>query len=443
MTMKGLIGIAAVLSGFVIPDDAFATRYAGPSGTSAQDCATPATACTLEKAVEGSGGNMPTTGDEVVILSGSYPTMTSEIFQGASNLNIHGEGGKPRPVINQSGIGRWLIGSGSFSYLHLAQAGGASEAVNMNGSATLDRVFMESTGNGTSPVCQCYFGLVRNSVLVTNAPDKPAIGVVSNGGSGNVVYRNVTAYSSVAGTPALGVTQIAATGTLNVAIFNSIIVNSGGSEIVADGPNSTITLSHSNYRTTSTPQGGVVQDAPGGMHQTAMPQLVNPAGDDFAELSGSPTIGAGITDPLNGPLDFAGQPRTVDGSTDIGAYEFIASPSPSPPTAPTFTLTGRKVKVKRSGKGRLGLSCTIPVGDACTVIGTLTTGGAAKKRAIGLVSGVVPGGTTGKVLIKLNKKGRKRIGAKRKLGAALSGQVTNAVGLSSPLAASLKLKAAR
>jgi hypothetical protein len=431
-----------VLVALLVPEDGLATRYASPSGTSLQSCASPATACTLEKAIEGSGGNVPTSGEEVVILSGTYPTQTTEIFQGASNLNIHGEGGKPRPVINQSGIGRFLIGSGSFSYLHLQQTAGASEAVNMSGSnATIDRVFMESSGDGTSPVCQCYFGLVRNSVLVSNAPDKPAIGVVSNGGSGNVVYRNVTAYSSVAGTPALGVTQVAATGTLSVAVYNSIVFNAGGSEILADGPNSTITLSHANYRTTSTPQGGVVQDAPGGGHQTATPKLANPAGDDFAELPGSPTIDAGITDPLNGPLDFAGQPRTVDGSTDIGAYEFIASsPSPSPPTAPTFTLTGRKVKVKRSGKGRLGLSCTIPAGDACTVVGTLTTGGAAKKRAIGVVSGAIPGGTTGKLLIELNKKGRKRIAAKRKLRAALSGQVKNAVGLSSPLAASLKLK---
>jgi hypothetical protein len=206
-----------------------------------------------------------------------------------------------------------------------------------------------------------------------------------------------------------------------------------------------LTFSHSNYRGTTITEGGVIGDVPGDTHQIGLPLFANAATGDFSELSGSPTINAGVTDPLNGAVDFAGNPRAVGASTDIGAYEFSPPPPPSPPDAvtppglPTFTINGRKVKINRKGKGRLGFSCTIPTGDACNVAGSLT----AKKRAIGQLGGTVPGGETGTLLVKLNKKGRRRVASKRKLRSTLAGQVTNTSGLSSSLAAPLNLKARR
>src|SRR5262245_66386591 len=102
--MPRVIGVALVLGVLVAPTDAFALRYASPVGSSANDCSAPdpAHACTLEKAIHGSGGNVPSNGEEIVILTGSYPPQTTPISNGASNLNIHGEGGQPRQIGNQS-----------------------------------------------------------------------------------------------------------------------------------------------------------------------------------------------------------------------------------------------------------------------------------------------------------------------------------------------------
>jgi hypothetical protein len=234
--------------------------------------------------------------------------------------------------------------------------------------------------------------------------------------------------------------NIGVSGNRQITAFNTIVLNgAGGTDVTVDGPGSTLTFSHSNYRGTTLTEGGVIGDVSGDTHQTALPLFANAATGDLSELSGSPTINAGVTDPLNGAVDFAGNPRTVGASTDIGAYEF----SPPPPAAagpsgpPTFTINGRKVRINRKGKGRLGFSCTIPKGDACNVAGTLT----AKKRAIGQLSGTVPGAETGTLLVKLNMKGRKRVASKRRLRSTLAGQVTNTSGLSSTLAAPIKLKA--
>jgi hypothetical protein len=226
--------------------------------------------------------------------------------------------------------------------------------------------------------------------------------------------------------------------------YNAIAQNTaGGTDVVADGPGSTITLSRSNYRAPSSPEGGVVQDAPGEPHQTALPLFTNPATFDFSELASSPTVDAGLSDPLNGPVDFAGNPRSLGGGTDIGAYEFVPPTPVAPAAAPTFALGRTKVKVNRKGKGRLPFTCTSPTGEQCIVAGKLSAGGKAASRNLGQVSGTVPGASTGNVQVKLNKAGRKRLAAKRKLRASLSGQVSNATGQISPLTASLTLKPKR
>ncbi len=138
-------------------------------------------------------------------------------------------------------------------------------------------------------------------------------------------------------------------GTLTFNVFNVIALNgAGGTDVVADGPNATITLSHSNYRTTSLVDGGVIQDAPGGAHQTGAPMFANAAGGDFSQLAGSPTIDAGVTDPLNGTLDFGGGARTVGSSTDIGADEF-SPPAALPPGTPAKKCKKQKKRKKKSG----------------------------------------------------------------------------------------------
>src|SRR5262249_11297207 len=148
--------------------------------------------------------------------------------------------------------------------------------------------------------------------------------------------------------------------------------------------------------------------------------------------------------------------------TDRGPYEFQSilppTPGPSTPSAspagpPTFLLTGTKVKIGKPGTGQVGFSCTAPGSDQCTVSGTLTAGGAtgrslarpskSKTATVGSVSGMVGGGKSGTLTVRLTKRGLKLLRAKGKLRAGLSGTVTNNVRASAPLSASLLLKPKR
>lgn len=438
------VGAAVLLGLLAVPAEALGIRYASPTGSSAANCQTPATACDPTTAIQGTGVNTPSNGEEVVILTGNYPTQTTELNQGAANLDIHGESGQPRPVINLSGIARWALSSGTLSYLHFKVSGGSGEAVNSDG-GTIDRVFMESSGIGASiPVCECASGLVRNSVFVTNNPGQPALGAEINGASRTGTYRNVTAYSSLAGSPAIAIQQIGSSGTLDFTIDNAIAVNTaGGAEVEADGPNATIRFSRSNYRNVSTPQGGVIQHAAGDVQQTALPLFANPGAGDFGELSGSPTIDAGATDPLNGPLDFAGSPRTVGGCTDIGAYEFTGATPPCL-APPGLALLGRKVRVNRKGRGTLQASCTSAPPEQCTVQGTLSSGKTkrghqAKASQVGTLSGTIAGGATGTLTVTLTKAGRKSLALRGKLRPTVAATITGKSGVSGALSAKLKL----
>jgi hypothetical protein len=428
-----MVMVLAILAG---PAQASATRYAAPGGSPADDCHSEATACDLATAIAGTAGNLPTSGEEVIVEPGNY-SLASTIDENVLDLdlNVHGVVGQPRPVIEQTNpAGELKVSGGALSYLDFE--GGGTNVVNFSG-GVMDRVIMRGAGNGNF-VCQCGRGLVRNSVFTSTGPTGP-LGVTSNGGTSSLTLRNVTAIATDPNAIALEVIH-SGMGSAHYEAYNAIARNTaGGADAGAFGTTGTITLHHSNYGTVNQGSGGIVQDAPGDPHQTAAPLFTNGAAGDFSEVLGSPTIDAGLADPSNGPLDFAGNPRSVGGSVDIGAYEFAPAPS--------YSLGATKVRIKRSGKGSLPLSCTTPVpGDQCVVTGNLTAAVSKKhaKRAravgVGQVTGTVPAGGTGALLVKLSKKGVKALFAKGKLRTALAGGVTNSAGASTPLSATLILK---
>jgi hypothetical protein len=334
---------AVIIASMAAAAPAHALRYASPTGSAIADCQSVGNACTLTAAVEGNVAGAPSADEEVIVLPGSY-TLTGELIPASAGLNIHGAFDQPRPVINATA--RFTLNSGSLSYLQI-EAATIGEAINSS-NATLDRLLIRGTNNSDTPLCQCYGGSFRNSVVVSTGT-APAVGMTSNGGSFTVTYRNVTAYTATSATPAVQVEQVAA-GALELTLINSVALNgAGGSEVLAVGADSTITFDHSNYRNASTVNSGVVQDAPGSPHQTTLPTFANAAGGDFTQLAGSPTIDAGLSDPLTGTTDFAGGPRTIGASTDIGADEY----EPPPPGPGSSTSTKKKCKKKKKkGKKR-------------------------------------------------------------------------------------------
>jgi hypothetical protein len=343
--MASAIGLALAIA-LLAPASALATRYVTETGSSANNCQSIAAGCDLVTAIEGNGGNFPSAGEEVIIEPGTH-SMSSEILEGATDLDIHGVIGQPRPVINQTNpLGHLQFTSGTLSYLDFE--GGGTNLVQQSG-GLMDRVLVRAASNGNF-ACQCYGGLIRNSVFISTG-GTAALGVTSNGGTSALQIRNVTTIATDSSAYAL-TTSHSGGGTVSYDAYNVIARNiDGGVDIAAFGPSSTITLHHSNYATKAEGGGGAVQDALGDTHQSATPVFTNAAADDFSEATGSPTIDAGLTDPLNGSLDFAGNPRSAGGSTDIGANEVVVPPAPpAGPAGPTGQRAKalKKCKKKRS-----------------------------------------------------------------------------------------------
>jgi hypothetical protein len=182
----------------------------------------------------------------------------------------------------------------------------------------------------------------------------------------------------------------------------------------------------------------------------------------MALLAGSPAIDAGAGCPAN---DQRGVARPQGAACDIGAFEVVQSPPAGPPPpkvtttsrAATLAFLAKKVKVgAKTGIGSIGASCGSDVGDRCIVELGLTirlkakkpaAGASAKpkkKRAVkvGSVSGTIAGGSTGRLAVKLNRRGLALLAAKGTAGFATlaSGASRNASGAASAVQAKLKLK---
>ena len=122
----------------------------------------------------------------------------------------------------------------------------------------------------------------------------------------------------------------------------------GASDLRTEDGNGTgrIAVSNSNFdvikrRPPAPSVGRAIRPAP--------PLFVNAAAGDYREAPGSPTIDAGSPTGI-GPLDLAGNPRTLGPAPDIGAFEFV--PAPAPEAALTSLTVSPKAFRPRKGGGR-------------------------------------------------------------------------------------------
>jgi hypothetical protein len=276
---------------------------------------------------------------------GSYNVLAT-VKLGAPLMNVHGATGQPRPVL--SGSVEQLLrmeGSGTLAYLDLEEQG-TGEGL-FAGGGLLDRMLVRGKPSGQL-LCQCYDGTIRDSVFVAGpGSTSGAVGVSSNAGTSKETLRNDTIYSESPGGPAIQLSQAAASGALELTAYNTIAVNGAGGKDVSASKLATITMIHSDYASPVGP--GIVTD--GGGRLTSPPLFAHPAGGDFRELGGSPTIDAGLTEEANGPLDFEGNPRTTGATTDIGALEYQPPKSEPPP----------KTVVPKSPPSLLASGPTVPV----------------------------------------------------------------------------------
>jgi hypothetical protein len=183
----------------------------------------------------------------------------------------------------------------------------------------------------------------------------------------------------------------------------------------------------------------------------------------MALLAGSPAIDAGADCPAT---DQRGVARPQGAACDIGAFELVQQPPAGPPPpqgtktshAATLAFLAKKVKLNaKTSIGSLAVSCGSDSGDRCVVELGLsvrvkakrrpTAGSSAKpkkKRSVpvGSITGSIPGGATGRLAVKLNRRGLALLAAKGPAGfaALAAGTSRNASGAASAVQGKLKLK---
>jgi hypothetical protein len=173
-----------------------------------------------------------------------------------------------------------------------------------------------------------------------------AISTSVTGVTTHSAFRNVTAISNGLGGDGISVRAIYPGGVATAELVN-VIARGAGTDLRLStdqsGAQATITATHSNYGNVfKTGTGAAFVD--GGSNQTASPVFVDWAAGDYRQAPGSPTIGAGVDEPIGGSLDVDGDPRRI-GTTDIGADEFVVAPAATTGpagavTAKSATLTG-------------------------------------------------------------------------------------------------------
>ena len=308
-------------------------RYAEPGGTGDETMCLQIDPCDIQDAVEHPSVS---DGDEIVVLPGIYALGADPIFVEHA-IDLHGAAGAPRPTIMTTGLGSITVDDSFPGGAHVRDLkiqnhvdGGGGAGIGINNASIGERLVVESTTLSFGTACALGDGaMLRDSTC--SAPGDNGTGVSVFPAPVMVEQAsllNVTAFGGSAGVLARGTDG--ATATLNA---KNVIAEGTDADAaaftLAPGDTATIVLEYSNYDTKQEFDGGdaSVTDPGTPTNQTAAPLLVDPAGGDFHQLLGSPTINAGATDPDLGVLDIDGDPRMQGGAPDIGADEFVPANS--------------------------------------------------------------------------------------------------------------------
>ncbi len=373
-----LIGAAAslLMLGLASSSAAAAQRFASPTG--AGTTCTQASPCPLNTAITGASA-----GDEVILISNgtSYALGTSSILVPAG-VEVHGEDGQPRPLIEASAGSAPLNPGGANVRLRHLNIQNTGPAVNVSFGAVVRDVRAVSSNAGTWACLFGTSGTLTDALCIATSPTNSAGTGTNFGNAINVTLRNVTAVGGANGL-SFGVSADSAPSTVDAK--NVIAIGPVDVRAFASTPSSiAINMAHSNYDTTAATGTGsaTVTTAGTGSNQTAAPAFVNAAAGDYRQASGSPTIDAGTLDPQNGPVDLDGESRDQGLVPDIGADEFTNSP----PTASSDSVTVAEDAaatavnplandVDSDGAGPVIRSVTQPPNGTVSITGAGTGGG--------------------------------------------------------------------
>lgn len=347
-TVSAAIAVLSLV--VVLPATASAaTRFASPLGSGS--ACTVGSPCLITTALSAA-----TPGSTVVLAGneGTYGTpvnpLMSQLTLG-SEVSMQGAAGQPMPQIySQLSGANWAVrmeggGEQKLSGIAIHLKGAAVAAVHAN--ATVERVVALSPESTAG----CDSG---PGALIADTVCSGLNGIFDSVGSPGSHFEPTLRNDTIIGAQHGLVLLTSSGGQAHIRAFNTILrggvtdieaAQSGGATIAID-------LDHSNYAGVQSEGGATVTAAGSGANQSAAPLFADAAAGDFSQIAGSPTIDAGANDAANGPLDLAGNGRTLAARipcpaiTDIGAYEFLATalpPCPQPPASPVAPgPSGRK-----------------------------------------------------------------------------------------------------
>jgi hypothetical protein len=345
--------------------------------------------CSLTHGVSVSGD-----GDELILLPGDYGSAGAPIstqLDVTNGVYVHGQDGQPMPRVFSDAPEAFDINNPQavLSWVDIEHSGTADDVALWIEPGTARQVRVHTIGTAVdysacsvNPDVAGLWGpdpapaSLIDSVCWSGADGTPAIRMGFNGSANNVtpVLRNVTAIASGAGAAAI---DLSATGSASPTVQATNVIARGTPDVKAatsSGGTATVQLDHSNYATVNAADAGATITPPGtNGGQTAPPLFANATAGDFQELAGSPTIDAGVNDPLNGLFDVQGNSRTLGAATDIGAYEFnppAATPMPPAPapgatadhTKPTLGSLTLSTSVFAAAPSGASVTRHIPIG---------------------------------------------------------------------------------
>jgi hypothetical protein len=345
-----------VLIGLVVAAPAqAAVRFAEPGGGGPEPCLE-TDPCDIQIAVESGAVN---NGDEVVLLSGDYNLGAGQLTIN-DTINLHGQAGQPRPRITATGVPALESGpngdNSTVSDLELVKPNAGIALSIFQAPMTVERVVVISSGFGACGP-NTSGAVLRDSVCWQTGSGSAVEFNLNGAATHTARLRNVTAIATGPGT-SLGLHLEAQNGSDLTIDAKNVIADGVTADARAEtdgaaSTSATITLANSNYATADTVGPATsVTPAGTGTNQTAAALFANPAGGDFHQLLGSPTIDAGTSDPDLGATDLDGQSRSLGIVPDIGADEFDPGPPEVPPEVDsdppeTEIVKGPKKKTKK------------------------------------------------------------------------------------------------
>jgi hypothetical protein len=390
-------------------------RYASPGGSGS--ACSQSSPCAIQIAL-----NNASTGDEVIVNPGDYSPPLN-LFTPATNVYVHGADGQPVPRIHFSAGGFLNVENTGNRASRLTLFGGNSAPLETTSGAEADQIVAVATAAG-QPACYVYATLI-DSVCWSSGASGFGVDAKSSAAF-TITLRNDTLMATGSGGQAVEIDSDTG-GTVTANLTNVIARGAGGIQFnEASSSSLTGNVDHSNTGSiTGTGTGSPAINATN--NQTTAPLFVNAAAGDFREAAGSPTIDFGVTSPLNGPFDFLGKPRTINGLTDIGADEFDPFSG--------VDLSNQSSRVKKR-KVRVPIGCPAGTPTSCAGTLALTYG----KKTAGSTSFSIPTGAAKILRVKMSKKALKKLARRSKLVLQATATATDGAGTAGTATAKVKLK---